>query len=77
MMTYYYSCSGKEKATEYYIANKEVLKENAKNQYRSLSEEEKEAKENMDQVDIETWQKIKKQAERVSKTISSSKKVKY
>ena len=64
MMTYYYSCSGKEKATEYYIANKEVLKE-------------KEAKENMDQVDIETWQKIKKQAERVSKTISSSKKVKY
>ena len=31
MMTYYYSCSGKEKATEYYIANKEVLKENAKN----------------------------------------------
>ena len=35
---------GKENAAEYYIVNREVLKENAKNKYRNLSEEEKEAK---------------------------------
>ena len=32
------------KAAEYYIANKEILKENAKNNYRNLSEINKEAK---------------------------------
>ena len=40
----YHNGGGKEKAAEYYIANKEVLRENAKNKYRNLSEEEKEAK---------------------------------
>ena len=34
----FHSCDGKEKATEYDIANKEVLKENAKIKYRNLSE---------------------------------------
>ena len=31
----------KEKAPEYYLQNKEVTKENAKNRYKNLSEEEK------------------------------------
>ena len=34
-----YHNGGKEKAAEYYIANKEVLKENAKIEYSNLSEE--------------------------------------
>lgn len=32
------------KAAEYYIANKKILKENAKNNYRNLPEIKKEAK---------------------------------
>ena len=40
----YHNCGGKEKAAEYYIANKnKVLKENAKNKYRNLPKEEREA----------------------------------
>ena len=31
----------KEKAAEYYLKNKEVIKEKAKNRYRNLSEEKK------------------------------------
>ena len=31
----------KEKAAEYYLQNKEVIKEKAKNHYKNLSEEEK------------------------------------
>ena len=38
----YHNVGGKEKAAEYYIAYKEVSKENAKNKCRKLSEEEKE-----------------------------------
>ena len=38
----YYNCGGKENAAEYYIANKEVLRENAKDKYKNLSEGEKE-----------------------------------
>ena len=40
----YHYCGGKEKAGEYYIAHKDVLKEKARNKYRNLSEKEKEAK---------------------------------
>ena len=40
----FHSCDGKKKAAEYDIANKEVLKENAKIKCRNLSEKEKEAK---------------------------------
>ena len=36
----FHSCDVKEKAAEYDIANKEVLKENAKIKYRNLSEKE-------------------------------------
>ena len=35
---------GKEKASKYYIANKDVIKEKANSKYKNLSEEEKEAK---------------------------------
>ena len=52
--------NGKDKVAEFYIINKEVLKENAKNKYRNLSEEKKMQKENMNEIDIETWQRIKK-----------------
>ena len=52
--------NGKDKAAEFYIINKEVLKENAKNKYRNLSEEKKMQKENMNEIDIETWQRILK-----------------
>ena len=31
----------KEKAAEYYLQNKEAIKEKSKNQYKNLSEEEK------------------------------------
>ena len=40
----YVNCGGKEKAAEYYKTNKDVLKENTRNRYKYLSEEEKEAK---------------------------------
>ena len=40
-----YNNSGvKGKAAEYYIANKDVLKEKANSKYKNLSQEEKEAK---------------------------------
>ena len=40
----YHYFGGKEKAAKYYIRNKEVLKENAKNKQKNLSEEEKKTK---------------------------------
>ena len=40
----YHNCVGKEKAAEYYIKNKDVVKENANNMYNNLSKEQKEAK---------------------------------
>ena len=39
----YHNYGGKEKAAEYYLQNKDVIKEKA-NKYKNLSEEEKEAK---------------------------------
>ena len=33
--------SSKEKAVEYYLKNKEFIKEKARNRYRNMSEEEK------------------------------------
>ena len=39
-----YHNSGKETTAEYYLANKDVIKEKARNKYRNLSEKEKEAK---------------------------------
>ena len=40
----YHNCGEKEKTTEYYCKNKDAIKEKANNKYKSLSEEEKEAK---------------------------------
>ena len=37
----YHNWGDKEKAAEYHIANKDALKEKAKNKYKSLSEEKK------------------------------------
>ena len=34
----YHNCSGREKAVEYYIANKKALKENLRNKYGNLPE---------------------------------------
>ena len=57
---YHNGGGGKENAAEYDLANKEVLRENAKNKYSNLSEEKKKWKKNMEEIDIELWQKIKK-----------------
>ena len=40
----YHNCGGKKRAAEYYIENKDVVKENANNKYNNLSKEQKEAK---------------------------------
>ena len=40
----YHHGGGKEKAAEYYLHNREVLKENARTKSRSLPEEEKKVK---------------------------------
>ena len=40
----YHSSDSKRKVTEYYINNQEAFKENARNGYRNLSEEEKKVK---------------------------------
>ena len=41
-----------KKAAKYYIAYREVLRENARNKYRNLSEEEKDKKGNIKEKDI-------------------------
>ena len=38
----YHQCGGKEKAAKYYLENKGILKEKAKNEYKDLSEKAKE-----------------------------------
>ena len=40
----YYNKGGKQKAAKYYVANQNVLREDAKNKYRNLSEKEKNKK---------------------------------
>ena len=40
----YHNCGGKEKAGEYYQANKDIIKQIVNNKYKNLTEEEKEAK---------------------------------
>ena len=53
----YHNCGGKEKSAKYYIANKDVLKEKARNKYKNLSEEEREAKR---QYRRDRYKKLKK-----------------
>ena len=38
----YHQCGGKEKSAKYYLENKGILKEKAKNEYKDLSEKAKE-----------------------------------
>ena len=40
----YHNKCGKEKARQYYMQNKDVIKEKARTRYQNLSEEEKELK---------------------------------
>ena len=40
----YHNQGGKEKATEYYENNKEIIKEKSRARYQNLSEEQKELK---------------------------------
>ena len=65
------------KAAEYYIANKKILKENAKNNYRNLPEIKKEAKREYGRNRYSNITEDKKQAKKLSKKLSSSKKMKY
>ena len=55
----YDNSDGKEKAAKYYIANKDVLKEKARNRYRNLSEKEREAKR---QYSRDKYKEMKKNA---------------
>ena len=40
----YHNCGMKENIDEYYLPNKDVIKENANNKYKKMSEEQKQAK---------------------------------
>ena len=40
----YHNCGGKEEAAEYYLQNKDLIKEKANSKYKILSEEENKAK---------------------------------
>ena len=46
-----HNCGGNGKASEYYIANKDVIKEKTNNNYKTLLEEEKKQKENIAEID--------------------------
>ena len=48
----YHNCGGKEKTAEYYLKNKDVIKEKTNDKYKNLSEEEEEIK--REKTDIET-----------------------
>ena len=52
----YDNCGGKEKAAEYYQANKDIIKEKARNKCKNLSEKEKEAQR---QYSKDRYQKMK------------------
>ena len=39
-----HNCGGKEKAVDYYVANKDAIKTKENHKYKNLSEEQKEAK---------------------------------
>ena len=57
-----------------YENDKERLREQARDKYRNLSEEEK-IKENMEKIDISTWLKKRKKTKRISKKLSLVKKI--
>ena len=59
------------RANDYYENDKERLREQARDKYRNLSEEEKIKKENMEKIDISIClKKRKKKTKRISKKLS-------
>ena len=50
----------KEKAAEYYLKNKEVIKKKARNRYRNLSEKEKNKIKEYQKRSIKNWFNTKK-----------------
>ena len=50
----------KEKAAEYYLQNKEVINEKARNRYKNLSEEEKTKSKSIKRKGIKNWFNTKK-----------------
>ena len=59
----YHNSDVKGKAAEYYVANKDVLKEKANSKYKNLSEEEKEAKFDNIEINIKEFHKSKQQTD--------------
>ena len=70
----YYNGVDKENTPECYFANKEIVKENAKNKYRNLSEDEKEAKRKHERNRFRNVKERKKQAKWILKKLSSNRK---
>ena len=60
----YHNCRGKEKPAKYYFENEDILRENSRNRYKNLSEEEEKRKESKKQVQNDKKNK-KKQAKGV------------
>ena len=54
--------NSKEKAAEYYLQNKEVIKEKARNRYKNLSEEEKNKIKEYQKKRYQEWIQYKKEA---------------
>ena len=52
-----YDNGGKEKAAEYYQANKDVIKEKANSKYKCPAEEEKKTKKSIARIDIKNEEK--------------------
>ena len=50
----------KEKAAEYYLQNKEVINEKARNRYENLSEEEKTKSKSIKRIATTNWFNTKK-----------------
>ena len=50
----------KEKAAEYYLQNKEAIKEKARERYKNLSQEEKDKIKEYQKRDIKNWFSIKR-----------------
>ena len=70
--------SVKEKAAEYYIENRDDLKENTKTKYRNLSEKEKQVKWEYGKNRYRNMKgDLKKQSGRVPKKLLRRKKIKY
>ena len=63
------------KGKDYYKNNKERLREQARDKYRKISEEEKNKKENMAKIDPVICLKKETKTKRISKKLSRFKKV--